>query len=33
MTPRERKDMPWIVGVAALAFVLAIVAGGLTYFH
>ncbi len=33
MTPRERRDMPWIIGAAALAFVLSIVVGGMTYFR
>ncbi len=33
MTPRERKDMSWIIAAAALAFVVAAVAGGMTYFH
>ncbi len=33
MTPQERKDMPWIFAAAALAFVVAAVAGGMTYFH
>lgn len=33
MTPRGRRDMPWIIAAAILAFVLAIVTGGLTYFH